>query len=507
MTKSADGFPLALGLDFESDVRLRWQVYEGIREAILSGRLLPGTRLPASRTLAAELGVSRPTVSEAYGMLHDEGYVRSRVGSGTFVAPELPEELLSAARADGTVGQGEAPGPSPSRRCHTLAGAAEEAILPVVQPRPFRHYGPSVGEFPWELWARLTAQVYRRVPPEVLATGYPAGYQPLREAVASYVSATRGVRCGPGQVIITSGGTHAIDLAIRFLLDPEDRAWIEEPAFPNTFAALAAAGARRVPVPVDADGLNVEAGKASAPHARLAMVTPSHHTPLGVTMTLRRRLELLAWAREANAWIVENDYDSEYRHAGPPLTALQGLDADGRVVYMGSFSPMLFWGLRLAYLIVPERLTKTFSDARHTLDIYTHTMQQVVLADFIAEGHLARHLRRMRFLYARRQETLLRAARKELGGLLELRRHEAGMHAVGWLPEGVCGKAAAESAREHGVDARPLSSCYSGPPPERDGLVLGYGAFDEARILEGVERLGSALRTVVKSRVNAGVME
>lgn len=498
MSKTADGFPLAIKLDFESDVRLRWQVYEGIREAILSGRLDPGARLPASRILAAELGLSRPTVSEAYRILRDEGYVWSRVGSGTFVASKLPDELLGAARVDGDVGQGEGPTPSPSRRCFTLAGAAEEATLPVVRPRPFRHYGPDVEEFPWGLWAKLTARVYRRVPPEVLATGYPAGYEPLREAVASYVAPMRGVRCVPGQVIIASGGTHAIDLAIRFLLDPDDRAWIEEPAFPNTFATLVAAGARPVPVPVDEGGLNVEAGKASAPHARLAMVTPSHHTPLGVTMKLRRRLELLAWAREANAWIFENDYDSEYRHAGPSLAALQGLDADGRVVYMGSFSPTLFWGLRLAYLIVPERLTEIFSAARHTLDIYTHTIQQVVLADFIAEGHLARHLRRMRLLYARRQETLLRSARNELRGILEVGRHEAGMHAVGWLPEGVSGKAAAESARENGVDVRPLSSCYVGAPPERDGLVLGYGAFSEAQIEAGVRRLGRALREAAR---------
>lgn len=386
-------------------------------------------------------------------------------------------------------------GRSLSRRGLVLAWASSAKEVTPPEARPFRAWLPAVDQFPWESWTKISARVYRRLSPRMLLHGDAAGYGPLREAVAGFVAASRAVRCAPEQVIVTSGGRAALDLAARFLLDPDDWAWVEEPTHPGVRAAFAAAGARIAPVPVDEEGLDVAAGRRTRPHARLAFVVPSHQYPLGVTMSLRRRLELLEWASGANAWVLEDDWDSEYRYAGRPLAALQGLDAEGRVVYIGSFSLVTFPALRLGYIVVPADLVAPFRAARYQVDHCSPLLQQAVLAEFIAEGHLTRYARRMRLLYAERQEALLRAARRELKGLLEVRRSEAGLHLVGWLPEGVSGEAAARIAEERGVDVTPVPRGTHGTL-ERDGLVLGYGGFDEAHIEEGVTKLGEALRAM-----------
>jgi GntR family transcriptional regulator/MocR family aminotransferase len=324
----------------------------------------------------------------------------------------------------------------------------------------------------------------------LLGYGHPAGYGPLREEISVYLRASRAVLCEPGQVIVVSGSQQALDLCARVLLDPGDAAWVEDPGYGGARAALLGSGARLVPVPVDGEGLNVAAGKMREPKARLACVTPSHQYPTGTTMSLGRRLELLAWAEESGGWVIEDDYDSEYRYTGRPLEALQGLGEGGRVVYVGTFSKVLFPALRLGYLVVPPGLVDAFVSARELVDRQPPGVDQAVLARFMSEGHFARHLRRMRVLYATRRTALLEAAERHLKGLLKVRPAEAGMHLVGELPEGFDDREASRLAAEAGIEA-PAISVYGGAG---SGLMLGYAAVGEEEIEASVRRLAAALR-------------
>ncbi len=324
--------------------------------------------------------------------------------------------------------------------------------------------------------------------------GNSAGYAPLREAIAAYATAARAVRCDPAQVVIVSGSQQGLDLAARVLLDPGDVAWIEEPGYLGARGALLAAGAQLAPVPVDEQGLDVLAGIARSPTARVAYVTPSHQYPLGVTMSLPRRRALLQWAQQSGAWVIEDDYDSEYRYAGRPLAALQGLDTDGSVIYIGTFSKVLFPSLRLGYLIVPPQFVEAFVAARALADRHSPTIDQAVLAEFMLEGHFTRHIRRMRALYASRRDALMAAAQHELHGLLSVAPTEAGMHAVGWLAEGHDDRVASARAAAHGVEV-PALSAYALEPLARGGLILGYSALTEAQIAAGVRRLALVLRS------------
>jgi len=296
----------------------------------------------------------------------------------------------------------------------------------------------------------------------------------------------------PEQVIVVSGSQQALDLAARVLLDPGDRVWVEDPGYMGARGALSGAGARLVPVPVDGEGLGVAVGVAREPDARLACVTPSHQYPLGVTMSLGRRLELLGWANRSGAWVVEDDYDSEYRYTGCPLEALQGLDSEGRVLYIGTFSKVLFPALRLGYLVVPSDLIDAFVSARELTDRHPPTVDQAILAGFIAEGHFMRHLRRMRALYAERQAALIEEAARELPGLLDVNPAAAGMHLVGWLPEGADDREASRRAADLGVEAPPVS-LYGSVSGGRGGLMLGYAAVGDREMRGGVRRLASAL--------------
>jgi GntR family transcriptional regulator/MocR family aminotransferase len=334
---------------------------------------------------------------------------------------------------------------------------------------------------------------HRRPPQELLNYDHPAGYAPLRRAIAAHLGPARAVHCDPEQVLITTGSQSGLDLISRILLDPGDTAWIEDPGYRSAAVALRGAGVRLVGVPVDGDGLDVAAGSARCPDARLVHVTPSHQYPLGVTMSLSRRLALLEWARRANAWIVEDDYDSEFRYAGRPLAALQGLDRDGRVIYLGTFSKTLFPSLRLGYLVVPPDLVDAFVAARAAIDRQSATLTQAVVADFMNEGHFLRHIRRMRTLYSERQEALLRAARRELGGQVEVCPCETGMHLMGWLNDTQTDQEAANAAARVGIEAPPLSS-YCIERRERGALLLGYAGSDARQIREAARRLSSAWR-------------
>ena len=502
-TRVADATPLLVPLDPSSRTSLHRQIYDGVRAGILERRFAANMRLPSTRVLAAELGVARNTVVLAFDQLVAEGYLSARRGGGTRVRATMPDSLISvraarpAARAIRESPPSKAPSPSrvPARWARIMARDPEFGTRrdgPIV---PFALGIPAVDAFPSELWSRITARRWRSGA-IYLGHAATAGDEALRNAIAAYVTSSRGARCAPDQIFIVSGAQQALDLAARVLVEPDDAVWIEDPGYAGARAALAGAGARVVGVPVDDEGMDVGAGERAHPEARLVYVTPSHQFPLGTIMSASRRLALLTWARRVGGWVLEDDYDSEFRYAGRPIPCLQGLDAErggaGRVIYIGTFSKTLAPALRLGYLIVPDELVDAFRVARAIAGGHAPTTDQGVLADFIGEGHYVRHVRRVRALCAERQQALLEAAKEELGDAMMLAPDAAGLHMVGWLRSGVSDVAAADAALREGVDAAPLSR-YSASTPTRGALLLGYAAFDESEIREGVRRLSRAL--------------
>jgi GntR family transcriptional regulator/MocR family aminotransferase len=483
--------PPTISLDHRSPEALHRQLYAGLREAVLSGVLAPGTRLSSTRAMAEELGVSRNTVMAAFSQLLAEGYLQGKVGSGTYVTRTLPDAVLRA-RPDAQKPR------TPSGRRRGVSGRGSKIVAARVSvprtgpPRAFRVGIPAVDEFPLELWSRLVARRWRDATPDLMGYGDPAGYRPLREAITKHLGVSRGVRCSTEQVVIISGSQQGLDLVSRVLLDPGDAVWVEDPGYMGARGSFAGAGAEVVSVPVDAEGLDVAAGIARAKRAALVYVTPSHQFPLGVTMSLSRRLALLEWARESGAWVLEDDYDSEYRYAGRPLAALQGLDADARVIYMGTFSKVMLPSLRLGYLVLPPDLVEPFVRARAVADRHSPSVDQAALADFMAEGHFDRHIRRMRMLYADRQAALIDAVTRRLGEALRLEPHPAGLHLVGMLPKASDDVALAARAAEHSVEAQALSVYYHREEPQ-PGFVLGYAVVPPRSIRAAVGRLAEAL--------------
>lgn len=494
MPKQAQDLPLpALTLDAARPIPLHRQIYFEIRSAILDGRLRPGTRLPASRTLAKDLAVSRNTVMSAFDQLAAEGYIEGRTGSGSFVPAHLPREVVQPSRRGDACSSRSAnrqSAPAPSRRAAKLASLAHEAA-----PRqPFAPGLPEINRFPFKDWARLLGRHWRRPARELLTGTDPGGYPPLCAAIADYLATARAVFCRPDQVIITSGSRQALDLAARVLIDPGDPVWIEEPGYGPTAAVLGAAGARLVPVPVDEEGLNFVEGRRLEPGPRLICISPSHQYPLGVTMSLGRRLDLLEGAREAGSFILEDDYDSEYRYAGRPLAALQGLDQDGHVIYLGTFSKVMFPGVRLGYMVVPDHLLDAFLKVRTLIDAHPSSIAQAALADFIEQGHLAGHIRRTRPLYAERQATLI-AALNPVADRLTLSSASAGMHLVARLEPATDDRVIAKAASELGVQAPALSTYFQGQPNDA-GLVLGYAGVDRGLIEQAANKLIQAIKGI-----------
>jgi GntR family transcriptional regulator/MocR family aminotransferase len=351
---------------------------------------------------------------------------------------------------------------------------------------------PDVTSFPYETWARLLARHARHSLQAVSFYQYVQGYLPLRQAIATHIGMTRGVHCSPEQIILTTGAQGALDLAARVLLDPGDAAWIEDPGYSGARGALLAAGAHPVPLPVDGKGLDVEAARQLCPEARLAIVTPSHQFPTGVTMSLNRRLALLEWSREARAWIVEDDYDSEYRFSGRPLEALHGLDRGGRVLYIGTFSKVLFPSLRLGYLVAPPELLAGLKATQRLIAVHPPLLEQLALTDFLIEGYFARHIRKMRQLYQERRDALVEALTRELGNKLDITVPEAGMHLSAWLPAGMSAQAVAQRAAESGLRILPISH-FSQRVPQSDGLVLGFANSSPQELRAGAHTLALAL--------------
>lgn len=495
MAKRSTSLPnIVINLDGSSDDPLYRRLYDELRGAILAGKLVPGSRLPSTRELATDLGLSRTTVLNAFDQLIAEGYLDGQTGVGTYVSRALPEDLLQTRTH--TVSSTKRPNARRllSRRGEQLASTAVTITQRNDKPKPFRSGIPALDLFPFTIWAKLTSQRWRKASYELLQYGDPAGYRPLRQAIAAYLGASRAVRCEPDQVIVVAGSQQALEIAAQVLLDPGDAVWVEDPGYLGARGAMLGAGARLVPVPVNEEGLDVAEGIKRCANAHVACVSPSHQFPLGMIMSLARRLALLEWAARSGSWVIEDDYDSEYRYSGRPVASLQGLDTHGRVVYIGTFSKVLFPSLRLGYIVAPPDLVDPFIKARAIFDRHSPTIEQAVLADFIIEGHFARHIRLMRTVYAERQDVLVKEIESKLRGVLDVYSDEAGMHLVGWLPNQMSDTAAAERAAKHGVDIGSLSN-YCLERNMRNALILGYAAYDAKEIRKGVRQLAEALAT------------
>ena len=487
MTKRATAFGLVLPPRGAGTLAYRW-LYMTLRAEILEGRLRSGAKVPATRDLARQYQLSRGTIVNAFELLKSEGYLRGAIGSGTYVSKILPDALLQVTRTAS---------PRPSRQGKKNASVSDYArrvhLFPAFDTRPsraFRANVPALDLFPTTLWAQLAARRWRRASMHFLLGCGSMGHEPLREAVADYLSTSRGVKCGPEQIAIVSGVQEALDLTARLFLSPGDQVSMEDPGYVGARMVFEAVGAKVSAVRSDNEGMQVH-GK-NLRGSRLVYVTPGHQFPLGITMSLSRRLELLEWARKSGALIFEDDYDSEYRYSGPPIPSLQGFDRNGLVIFAGSFSKVLFPSLRLGYLVIPQHLTSLFAATISLTTRHTPLPEQAVLCDFITEGHFGRHLRRMREVYAERLSVLLECAREKLADLLEISAIEAGLQTVGWLREGIDGESATKAAALRGVEVFPLSR-YSRGRMAREGLQLGFAAVDAREIRRGVQDLAIAL--------------
>lgn len=482
-------------LDPSHTTPLYQQLYDGLRSAILTGNLRAKTRLPSTRTLAEELNVSRNTVMNAFEQLLMEGYLAGKVGSGTYVTQTLPDELLHTNFVKNKTNELTQKNLGLSKRGELVASinvsVAERYRMNLDNATPFQNGLPAYDSFPFQLWGKMVANSWKHLPKKSFGYGSAAGYKPLREAIATHLATSRAVKCTPEQVIIVSGSQQALDLSARLLLDPGDRVWVEDPCYMGAYSALQAAGATIIPIPVDDEGINVNYGLTKS-SAKLVYVTPSHQFPLGMAMSLSRRIALLEWASQANAWILEDDYDSDFRYIGRPIAALQGLDSEGRVIYIGTFSKVLSPALRLGYLVVPINLIDAFARVRALSDRHSPQVEQIVLTDFITEGHFSQHIRKMRALYSDRQEALVKAVREHLSGFLSVNPSETGMHAIGWLPEGSDDVAISKTLISEKVIAYPLS-LYSIEAKQNPGLLLGYAGFSPEDIYLAVKRMAEIL--------------
>lgn len=505
--RRASGIDLALNVRPQGMPLQRW-LYGELRAAILDGRLGPGARLPATRELAVRHGVSRGTVLGVFAQLAAEGYLSGAVGRGSFVASELPDGRFESAPVATATAAAAAPrarrqaggrgndGIGLSARGRLLARSAFAVDGRSFPSRAFRPSQPDLESFPFALWARVAARRSRLSNRSILADGEAQGYRPLREAIADHVRVTRGIACTADHVAIVGSAQQVTDLAARLWLDPGDTAWLEDPGYPGARLVLEAAGARIAAVPVDTNGIDVAAGRALAPEARLAYVTAGRQAPLGPALSLERRLALLDWAHTAGALVIEDDYDSEYRFEGRPLAALKSLDDAGHVIYCGTFSKLLFPALRIAYAVLPERLVDPFVAAWSLTGRHVPLDQQATLHAFMAEGHAGRHVRRMRELYGERAEALAEAARRHWTGLLALPPIVAGLDAPAFLPAGTDDALAARLAAEAGIETRALSS-YAVQRAAPAGLVLGFASVDVDEIDAGARTLARVLQKML----------
>ncbi|KAF1023505.1 MAG: HTH-type transcriptional regulatory protein GabR [Paracidovorax wautersii] len=458
-----------------------------LQQAILSGQLASGTKLPSSRALGADLGVARNTVTHVYEQLLAEGYVVAQSGSGTYVADTAPERVLAIdLRAGRRPLRDHQRLSKRGRRTIEMAGVGKQqwgAFMPGV---------PDTTEFPLKVWNRLQNRVWRQARPELMTYAQGGGYRPLRRALADYLRVARAADCQPEHVIVTTGIHQSVDLAIRLLCDVGDEVWVEDPCYWGVRNLLLSSGLKPVPIPVDDEGMNPTPRHLARP-PRLIICTPSHQYPLGCVMSLSRRRMLLEYARLHDCWILEDDYDSEFRYGISPLASLQGLDPHGQVIYVSSFSKVLFPSMRVGYMVVPGPMADFFAQGIAELYREGQLMLQAILAEFIDEGYLGSHIRRMRGLYAERRELLIGAVRARYGEALPVLGGEAGLHLVLGLPHLKDDLAVSRRAQEADILTRALSGYYASARTARTGLILGYGCVPHERIASAFETLGSVI--------------
>lgn len=480
-------------LDRGDSLSLVEQLSHQLRSHVLSGAMLPGTRLPSTRTLSQELGVARLIAVDAFEQLIAEGYFEGRAGSGTFVNSKLPENSTGFfAPRDLSLDHQLDPVPKLASRGRTLVEEPSRSLA--SPPWPLSPNVPGFDLFPFQVWAKLHSRHCRSPSDDNLAYGNPAGLMSLRNVIAAYVADARGITCSSDQVVIVAGAQQAFAISSLLLTDPGDKVWVEDPGPSKPCEIFSRNGAKLIQVPVDHEGIIVKAGIAQAENARLALVTPSHQLPLGMTMSLPRRLELLRWAKKNQSWIIEDDYDSEYRYVGRPLPALQGLDRDGRVIYVGTFSKVLFPSLRIGYLIVPENLIESYHSALVFMARALPTIEQAILADFIEEGYLATHIRRMRLAYIERQDTLISLLHKELGGVLNVHKTDTGFNVIADLPDSIRDIDIYHAAYKEGIIAYPLSVSYVNAPA-RNSLILGFASTPQKELPGHVKKLARILKS------------
>jgi len=499
MTKQVGGALLSIiSLDRRGKIPLCTQLIENMRKVVMDGRLRPGDRLPSSRVLARELLVSRTTIVDAFEQLIAEGYLEAFSGDGTYVTKSLPAHLREfnpkRKRKSSDLSSRR---PNMSVRGRALINTSIRSLY--SPPIPFSPNIPAFDRFPVALWTKLNSRCIREISPEELYYGDPSGLFELRRAIAKYLAVARGVNCEPEQVIVTNGAQYALTLCALLLTDPGDAVWVEDPSSSKPRIAFECQQTRIISVPVDSEGFMFERAMEMAPDARLCLLTPSRHSPLGMTLSLARRIELLTWARQNQAWIVEDDYDSEFRYVNRPLPAMQGLDNDGRVIYVGTFSKVLFPSLRLAYLVVPPNLiTPTRKAVNYTARSST-VVQQAVLARFIEDGHFTTHIRQMRQLYAERKDALVAEIHKQLGGLASTHGTETGMNLIVNIPDGSLDRDIYDASRKIGLIAYPLSVHYTDETPQ-NGLILGFSHVRSEIMPEYVAKLGQVLESLSKGK-------
>jgi GntR family transcriptional regulator/MocR family aminotransferase len=478
-------------IDREASVPLQTQIYAALRKAILRGDLRPGQKVPSTRELTSEIHVSRFPVLHAYDQLLAEGYLVGRVGSGTFVSNSLPDQLMSVSRHVSSSAHASS-GPRPLAR--------RAFIPPLFTASPARRgwgafgvHQPAFDAFPFHIWSSLLARHSQNPNATSFHHIDPLGSERFRNAICAYLRTARAVNCEPSQIMVVSGSQQALDITARVLFDPGSGVYVEEPGYRLARAILASAGCRLIPTQVDSDGMAIREKGTPRRDVRAALVTPSHQYPLGSTMSASRRLHLLNWAQRSGAWIIEDDYDSGYRFDSQPIASLQGLDVNSRVIYIGTFSKVLFPSLRVGYLVIPKDLVARFVAMRFAMDIFPQYLFQEVLADFMEMGHFGQHLRKMRQLYRERRCALVESLEQEFKGELEIHGENAGMHLAVTLPKGINDEEVVARASLEKLWLAPLSSTYFGRKV-RHGLILGFGSTPAAQIPRAVRHLHRILQ-------------
>jgi GntR family transcriptional regulator/MocR family aminotransferase len=489
MKRVASAISPIISIDRRATEPLHRQIYDAYRSAIVQRRLRPRVRVPSTRVLASELGVSRMPVLNAYAQLLAEGYFESRVGAGTLVCGSLPDQLASR----------EGKSAASAQRLSGLRPVSIRSLrLTRAQLAPWRGFGAfGVGQvafdhFPVQIWSRLVTRHCRAMDANSAHYGDRMGSAVFRETIADYLRTARGVSCEAQQIIIVSGSQQALDITARVLFNPGSPVWVEEPGYSFMREVLTLTGCRIVPVPVDEEGLDVAAGTKLSRRARAAFVTPSHQYPLGVTMSASRRLQLLRWAQNAGSWIIEDDYDSEFRYGSLPIASLQGLDSHARVIYIGTFSKVLFPSLRMGYMVLPPDLIDRFYSVRRAMDLGPPNFYQDVVADFISEGHFARHIRRMRTLYRDRRSALVESIHREFGTAVQIVGAEAGLHLTVLFPELESDVDLAIRAARYNLWLWPLSPAYVGKA-SRQGFILGFGSTSAQEMSPTIRKIRSVL--------------